>query len=192
VCALSGVLFPFPEDVPLLYAGMRVASGEASFCPTVLAACAGVFVRDSIGFAIGRTVGAWLLDRPLAVRLIGQRRLERARRLVEERGATAVFVGRFMVGVRFSVFLVAGAMGVRKRDFLRWDALGLLICVPLVILLGYEVGAPMVAIAWYVLARTRLLVAIAGLAVAMVIARRLWTRRVALAGTALEEEDMDD
>jgi membrane-associated protein len=178
--------------VPLLYAGMRIASGEASFLPTFAVACCGVFVRDIIGFTLGKTVGSWLLERPLAVRLVGHRRLERARHLVENRGPTAVFVGRFMVGVRFSVFLVAGAMGVRKRDFLRYDAIGIAITVPLVILLGYVVGAPMVAVAWYLLARTRLLAALAVLAVASVIARRVWKHRLALAANGPAEEDLDD
>ena len=44
------------------------------------------------------------------------------------------------MGVRATGFLVSGAMGVRPRDFVLWDAMGLVITTPVMMLLGYALG----------------------------------------------------
>jgi membrane protein DedA with SNARE-associated domain len=157
LCAVSGLAIPVPEDVPLLYAGMRLEEGQGALGPTLAVAVSGVFVRDLLAYGVGRCVGAWLLERPWVERLISRRRIERACRLVEARGSAAVLVGRFLIGMRAPVFLVAGAMGVSMRKFVLWDLLGLMVAVPAAITLGYLFGAPLAdALVWTV-ARSRIL-----------------------------------
>lgn len=151
LCAVSGILVPVPEDVSLLYAGSRLQAGELEWAPTLLVAMAGVLVRDLVAYGLGRSVGEWILGRPRVVRVIGAGKLARAHALVERRGTSAVLTGRFLVGVRASVFLVTGAMGVPLRRFLMWDSLGLLITTPLLLLLGYTFGQPVAdGLMWFV------------------------------------------
>jgi len=144
VCAMSGFAFPLPEDVPLLYAGIRVAGGGFEWGPALGAAMMGVFVRDLLVYGAGRCVGDYLLEKPWLHRLIPKRKLDRARQLVHDHGAAAVMAGRFMVGLRAPVFFVAGTAGVGRRQFILWDLLGILFAVPAVVILGYLLGPALV------------------------------------------------
>lgn len=164
VCALAGLLVPVPEDVVLLYAGIRIDHGHFTWLPTLLAVCLGVLLRDVIVYWIGRLVGDWLLSRPWLPRLIGEKKLERSLRLVERRGTGAVVVGRLLVGMRTPVFLVAGASGVGFRKFVVVDAVGIVFTVPLFVLLGFWFGTPIVEWLFTALQSARALVVMAVLA----------------------------
>jgi undecaprenyl-diphosphatase len=160
-CAASGVVLPFPEDFPLLYAGMRIADGSWGWGATIAVATIGVALRDTLAWTFGRVLGDLLLDRESVRRWVGARGIDRARGLVTRHGAAAVLIGRFMIGFRSPVFAVAGAMGVPLRSFATWDALGLALAVPLTVALGYEFGQPLVDAVFLVLQRARVLVAAA-------------------------------
>lgn len=144
VCAVSGIAIPIPEDIPLLYAGIRVADGDFTWAPTILAAMSGVLVRDILVYGAGRCIGDHVLQHPVVHRFLPSAKIERARKLVHDHGAAAVLAGRFMVGLRAPVFFVAGTAGVGRRQFIFWDILGMLIAVPVVMLLGFTVGPPVI------------------------------------------------
>ena len=176
-CVLSGIAIPVPEDVPLLAAGAAM-SDPAELPPLLLAGLVGVFLRDAAFFFAGHWMGEAVLSRPLVQRLIGEARLERARGLVERRGALAVLMGRFLIGFRTAAFLVAGASGVRPRDFLLWDGLGLTVSVPLWLGLGWLLGDQAMAALEWVLANRRLALGLAVvLAVVFFGVRRALARR---------------
>ena len=170
-CAASGILLPLPEDFPLLYAGMRIADGTWGWSATIAVALVGVAVRDALAWTLGRVVGDLLLRREGFRRWLGGRAIDRAQRLITRHGASAVLLGRFMIGFRTPMFAVAGAMGVPLRSFAAWDALGLLVAVPLSIVLGYAFGQPLADAVFLVLQRTRLLV---GLLVVAAVEMALW------------------
>jgi membrane protein DedA with SNARE-associated domain len=154
-CAASGIVFPVPEDLALVYAGMRIEAGALSWIATILVTMSGVLVRDTVAYGIGRGLGDLLLDHPVVGRMVGVRRLERARHLVEDRGAGAVLVGRFLVGFRAPVFLACGAARMPLARFLAWDLLGLCAAVPLALLLGFVFGAPLFEAVFSVLTLVR-------------------------------------
>ena len=141
-CAVSGLLLPVPEDVPVLVAGIAAAAGELGAPEAVGAALAGVLVRDVALYAVGRASGEALLRRPWVVRVIGEHRLDAARALFSTNGPRATFVGRFFIGFRAPVFVTAGALGVPARAFLLWDGLGLVVMVPTMFAVGYVFGKP--------------------------------------------------
>src|SRR5688572_25302369 len=150
MCAASGILLPVPEDIALLYAGSRLETGEMLWGPALLAALLGVFARDLFAYGCGWLIGDWLLARPTIVAMFGRKKLDKARALVTRQGASAVLAGRFLVGLRAPVFLMAGAMGVPFRQFLVWNLLGLLVAVPGVVVLGYVFGPPLAEGAFFV------------------------------------------
>lgn len=154
-CVGSGWILPVPEDVALLYAGMRIEEGEALWLPTTLVAIAGVLVRDGIAYGIGRGLGDLFIDHPTVLRMVGPKRVARSRRLVEAQGSRAVMIGRFLVGLRAPVFMACGAARMPFGWFLLWDFLGLLVAVPLAMILGYFFGAPLVDGLFWVLASVR-------------------------------------
>jgi membrane-associated protein len=59
---------------------------------------------------------------------------------VARRGPVAVFVARFVPGVRFTAGPLAGALGLRFTSFLLANVAGAVVYVPVVVGAGYAVG----------------------------------------------------
>jgi undecaprenyl-diphosphatase len=143
-CVLSGILVPVPEDVPLIYAGIRIANSEWAWVPTLIVAISGVFIRDMLAFGMGRWLGERILtESHRFARWAGPKKVERARSLFERHDVGAIFLGRLFIGFRVPVFLVAGALGVPVRRFAVWNMAALILTVPLILVLGYVIGQPM-------------------------------------------------
>lgn len=142
-CALSGILVPLPEEVPLVVGGMAVARGELTLAAALLAGAAGTLLRDALAYALGRLAGprleAWLRRRFGA-------RMTRAIAAYEVRDAhqrdRLVFATRFAPGVRGPLYVVAGLLRVPARRFLAIDGVGLAVTTPLTLWLGMRWGAP--------------------------------------------------
>ena len=195
VCAGSGMFLPFPEDIPLLYAGMRISTGDAHWAPTFAAAFLGVLCRDLFAFMVGRVVGSTLLEHRLVVRILGAKRIERARRLVGARGTAAIGIGRVLVGMRSPVFVVAGAAGMPIRDFLLVDMVGLLVCVPVALVVGHQFGGPVIGAFVWALQQTRVVGAAAAIVGGSWLAFRVWKRRsvvLAEADAVVEDDELDE
>ncbi|MCB9679495.1 MAG: DedA family protein [Alphaproteobacteria bacterium] len=170
-CALSGTAIPVPEDVTLVGAGATITD-PFGFFAMVLVAAAGLLCRDATFFGIGHFAGEGVFRWRVVQRLVGDERIARGRALVEQQGGRAVLVSRFLIGVRSTSFLVSGAMGVRPRDFLFWDLLGLAITTPLMLLLGYALGEPILAGVSWILAHKWIVVVVA------VVGLGIWGLRV--------------
>ena len=180
ICAMAGMPIPIPEDVPLLYAGIRISSGEWAIAPTLLAAMSGVYLRDAIAYGIGRALGDYVLHGKWVGLWIGRSKLDRAQRLINKYGYGAVLMGRFLVGFRAPVFLVAGAMGMRRRDFFFWDLTGLVVAVPGMIAIGYGFGPPVIDVVMLAGRRFREAAVVGVIALLIVwLAVSIWQRRSA-------------
>jgi membrane-associated protein len=59
---------------------------------------------------------------------------------VARRGPLAVFVARFIPGIRFMAGPLAGSLGLRFMPFFAANVLGAMIYVPVAVGLGYAVG----------------------------------------------------
>lgn len=159
-CLLSGTALPLPEDAALLAAGSLIES-PSGFAAASVAGVLGVLARDALFYGLGRAVGEGLFRFPLVRALLGSRLLV-ARDAYRARGARAVLFARCAVGFRTPSFLVAGALGVRARDFFAWDLLGACVSVPATLALGWAAGdLVQQAVAWGS-ERVPLLLALAG------------------------------
>lgn len=186
LCATAGLITPVPEDLVLVWAGMQVELGVLALAPALVITTSGVFVRDLIAYWLGRLLGDWLLGNRWVHRLLGKKRLARAIRLVEQHGTAAIVIGRCLVGMRTPVFLVAGASGVGFRRFAIVDGVGVLITVPLVLAVGYFVGAPAIdALFWVSRSARAIFWVAAGVGAVWLI--WMWRRRARNA--RLDEED---
>lgn len=184
-CALSGIAFPVPEDISLIYAGIRIDEGQMTWAPALTVALVGVLIRDVVMYGIGRFLGDWLLAKKRVRRFFGEKKLARAMDLIERRGSVAVMIGRFLIGFRSTVFLVAGAGHMSFRRFLFWDLIGLLVTVPGVVVLGYAFGPPLVELFYLLAARSREVLA---LLVLVAVGFALWRWRAGrVAGEDLVE-----
>lgn len=150
VCAATGLVIPLPEDVVLLYVGIRAHEHSLPWGSTMLAAAAGMLLRDVTVYFIGRGFGDWLFTLPAVEKFLGASKIEHARQVFTNRGTQAVLIGRFLIGMRVPFFCVAGAMRTPFRKFLLWDGLGTLLTVPILMGIGAWLGPPIMDIALWV------------------------------------------
>ncbi|GGM66038.1 hypothetical protein GCM10011608_59170 [Micromonospora sonchi] len=125
-----------PGETAVLVGGVVAHGGGLPLWAVVATATAGACLGDQIGYLLGRRYGPAVLGRAPAV---ARRHLDlnRARRLVARRGATAVLIGRWVAVLRTIVPIVAGASGMRRASFGWANLAGGLVWAAGVALLGY-------------------------------------------------------
>src|SRR4051812_10716930 len=113
-----------PGETALIVAAVLAAQGALSL-PLVIAVSAGAaIVGDNVGYVIGRKWLRRLIDRP--GRLAARRRqlIERGEAFFARYGSAAVFLGRWLPGLRVVASWLAGAERMPWRRFELWNALG--------------------------------------------------------------------
>ena len=140
IVVLGNVGVPVPEETTLVLAGYLAWRGELRF-PLVLAVgIVSAVVGDNVGYWIGRGYGGGVLDRLRRLTRVSPERFMWMQRFVIRYGLLAVFLARFITGLRFAAGPLAGALGLRVRSFVVGNVLGALVFVPLVVGAGYAIG----------------------------------------------------
>src|SRR6266576_189326 len=134
----SGV--PLPGETALITAAVLASRGKLQIDLVIALAAAGAIVGDNIGYLIGRKGGRWLLQRPGRFQREREQVLAIGEPFFERHGPKAVFMGRFVLGLRVWASWLAGATRMRWRSFLLWNALGGVCWATAVGLLAYELG----------------------------------------------------
>lgn len=134
----SGV--PVPGETALITAGVLANHGQFSIELVIIVAAAAAIVGDNIGYLIGRTGGRRLLERPG----LGERHrravLKKGEPFFEKHGPRAVFLGRWIAGLRIAAAWLAGINRMPWRVFAFWNALGGIAWATSVGLLAYFLG----------------------------------------------------
>jgi membrane-associated protein len=138
VAALD-VIFPLvPSETSVILAGVLASTGDLILFAVILVAAAGAILGDNTAYAIGRTIGDWLVRRFFS----GERRkrIDWAEKQIEERGGYLILVGRFIPGGRTAVTLACGLLEMRWRRFISFDVPAGLMWASYAALLGYFGG----------------------------------------------------
>ncbi len=184
----SCIALPIPASVIMMAAGGFAASGDLRLGDLIAAALGGAVLGDHCGYGAGRLWGARLVDR-LQKRKSRQRLITRARKALENHGAVAVFLSRWLVSpLGPYVNILNGAMRARWLPFAIAGLLGEAIWVSLYILMG-NAFAGNLATASDLIASTLGLIAAA--AVMILIGYWLWhpRRREKRRAKALEKRE---
>ena len=105
------------EDAACITAGAFAAQGKISFALALSACFAGIFVGDILLYWIGRVFGNSIFKTKLFSRFVSEKSISKASGWLEKRGAAAVFLSRFVTGLRLPTYLAAGFL---KTDFLKF------------------------------------------------------------------------
>lgn len=134
----SGV--PVPGETGLITAAVLASRGKLQIELVIPLAALAAIVGDNIGYQIGRKGGRWLLERP--GRFERQRRqvIETGEPFFERHGPKAVFLGRFILGLRVWASWLAGATHMRWRSFFLWNAIGGICWATAIGLIAYFLG----------------------------------------------------
>jgi membrane protein DedA with SNARE-associated domain len=140
-CVFVGNLgVPVPEETVMLIAGFLAGRGTLDLKLVYLVCVFSAVSGDCSGFLIGRRGGQRIIAR-LATRFSTIRqRYERLQLFFHTHGSKAVFMARFIAGVRFMAGPMAGAAGMPFFRFLGWNVLGAIVWCTTVVTIGYLVG----------------------------------------------------
>jgi membrane protein DedA with SNARE-associated domain len=131
---------PIPGETTLIAAGVLAAGGQLSIAVVIAVALAAAIFGDNLGYLVGRRYGRRLLERPGRFARHRRRVLEFGVPFFARHGPKAVFIGRWISGLRTFAALLAGATGMSWRGFAVWNALGAIAWSTSVGLLAYFLG----------------------------------------------------
>jgi membrane protein DedA with SNARE-associated domain len=141
VLAVETMGIPLPGETALIAMAIVASQGDAAIEAVIAVAAAAAIIGDNTGFLIGRRYGRALLT---SDRLpFGEHRLrlvELAEPFFAKHGPKAVFLGRWVAGLRICSAWMAGASGMRWPVFTFYNASGGILWATAVGLLAYAVG----------------------------------------------------
>jgi len=143
-----GLFFPFlPGDTLLFAMGLFIATGQIDVVgghdsvDLVLALTAfslAGLAGNVTGYEIGRAIGPPLYERD--GRVLKRKYFDQTHAFFEKHGNKALVIGRFVPFVRTYITVVAGVTRMGRRRFFIWSAVGALLWVVSITLLGYFLG----------------------------------------------------
>lgn len=131
---------PAPGDSALLVAGALVSEGHFALPAVVVVASAAAIIGDTIVYWVGRSGGRPLLQRDGRFAEHRRRGLAQAEGFYARYGVLAVFVGRFIPGVRGVGALAAGTSGMPWAPFAIVNALACVTWTTVAVAAGYALG----------------------------------------------------
>ncbi|MFY0530300.1 DedA family protein [Archangium gephyra] len=142
---LCGVGAPLSEELVIITGGLVVAHSGASLSVMAIAAYLGIVAGDSALYRIGRSLGPKVFSHPKLSKMLTPARIGLLQGMFARRGAMAVFLARFLPGLRAPAFLLAGATGLPYRRFLLADAAAAWIPAMGMTWLGFRFGPQVLA-----------------------------------------------
>ena len=153
-----GLFFPFlPGDTLLFALGLFIAGSNSTGYSVVgisnepvelLIAMSllviAAFGGNVAGYEIGRKIGPPLYERD--GRILKKEYFDKTSAFFEKHGNKALVIGRFVPFVRTYVTVVAGVTMMERRRFVVWSAVGAVLWVVSITLLGYFLGAAIPAL----------------------------------------------
>lgn len=136
---LTGVgLFPIPEDIIVLSAGIGVQQEVGGAILAFFVILIGIIVSDAIIFWIGKKIGRNVFKMKFFPFFISQEKVEQVHKIFGDHSKKIVFFGRFTPGLRPVVLFAAGMSDLRILNFIVYDLLASLVYVPLMMFLGFR------------------------------------------------------
>jgi membrane protein DedA with SNARE-associated domain len=138
--ALENLFPPFPSDVVVAFGSFVAARGTGAALGVFLSTWAGNVGGALLVYALGRRYGARRLERRLAGSM-AEARDARLRSMFRRFGMPAVFVSRFVPGVRALVPVVAGALRLPVGRTITMIACASALWYGLITFVAFRVGA---------------------------------------------------
>jgi membrane protein DedA with SNARE-associated domain len=133
----SGI--PVPGETALVAAAIVASQGKLQIELVIAIAALAAIIGDNAGYLISRKTA--LLERPGPFQQRRRRVLEIGQPFFERRGPMAVFVGRWILGLRTWASWLAGGSKMPWTSFAFWNAAGGISWATTVGLVAYFVGS---------------------------------------------------
>lgn len=170
-----GLFFPFlPGDTLLFAMGLFIAEGKVDIVPgdhivdltvALVVYVAAAFAGNVVGYEIGDRIGPRIYHRD--GRVIKRKYLDQTSEFFDRHGHSALIIGRFVPFVRTYITLVAGVTRMDRRKFFVWSAIGAVLWVVSIMVIGYVLGQTFPSLGKYIDLVTYGLLAVTVLALAV-------------------------
>jgi membrane protein DedA with SNARE-associated domain len=137
--AMLDAFFPLvPSETTVIAAGVLAAHGDLRIELVLIAAATGAIVGDNVTFWLGKMLGERVAEKLFS----GARRrhLDRAHKMVEERGGYLIVIARFIPAGRTAVTFACGSLDWEWIRFIKFDIVAGVIWGSYASLLGYFGG----------------------------------------------------
>jgi membrane protein DedA with SNARE-associated domain len=138
--AIETMGIPVPAETALIAAALLAHKGQMDVGTLIVVASAAAILGDNVGFAIGRRYGRRLFMAPGPLHEHRLKVLELGEPFFAKHGPKAVFLGRWVSGLRIASAWLAGMNRMRWRVFVPWNALGGIAWASSVVLSIYLLG----------------------------------------------------
>jgi membrane-associated protein len=136
---LDAILPIVPSETSVITAGVVASAGDLNIALVIAGAAVGAFLGDNLVYLIGRRYGERARKRFFSGEKASAR-IDWAERLLKERAAQLITLGRFIPGGRTAVALSAGLTHFPWRRYVLFDAIAALAWALYASLLGYFGG----------------------------------------------------
>jgi membrane-associated protein len=122
--AIETMGVPVPAETALIGAALLAHRGQMDIGTLTVVAAAAAILGDNVGFAIGRHFGRRIFVHPGPLLKHRLKVLELGEPFFARHGPKAVFLGRWVAGLRIASAWLAGMNKMPWPTFLFWNALG--------------------------------------------------------------------
>lgn len=152
IFAESGMFVGFflPGDTLLLSAGIFAAQGKISLISVIAVVVVAAIAGDNVGYHIGKKYGRRLFSKPDGV-IFRQEYVEQAEKFYERWGSKTMLIAHFVPIVRTFAPPVAGVAKMDYKQFVIYDAIGILAWGVGITLVGYWFGSKIPNIDQYIM-----------------------------------------
>ena len=124
----------------MIAASTLAAQGYFDIATVIVIAATAAILGDNAGYWAGRWGGRRLLGRSALIRRYAERVLPKAEQFFARYGGSAIFLARFITGLRVGAAWMAGISRMDWWRFLLWNAAGGAVWATVVGLVGYILG----------------------------------------------------
>jgi membrane protein DedA with SNARE-associated domain len=122
--AVETMGIPVPGETALITAALLAHDGRMDIVPLIALAAAAAILGDNVGFMIGRKLGRRVFELPGPLHRQRLAALAVGEPFFAKHGPKAVFLGRWVAGLRIASAWLAGMNKMAWPRFLFWNALG--------------------------------------------------------------------
>jgi membrane protein DedA with SNARE-associated domain len=138
--AVESMGVPLPGETALFAASILAADGRFSIVAVIAIAATAAIVGDNVGYLIGRKAGRRLLEAPGPFERHRRGVIAYGQPFFDRHGPKAVFLGRFVAGLRITAAWLAGVNHMPWKSFLFWNATGGIVWATTIGVLAYAFG----------------------------------------------------
>lgn len=136
--AAESMVFPVPSEVVMPFAGSLVASGQMTWTFAILASSFGSVFGSYLSYLLGQYGFVPIIERYGKYVFLHKHHLDSAHHWFARRGAWAIFLCRFIPGVRHVISIPAGSARMPLRPFLLATFVGATIWNVFLLWIGYK------------------------------------------------------